>query len=479
MNHKVSPKSISRHERFELNTNQQADLFKKYNPLFDPLSDKILSGNENYAPTYWVATAGTPPEDDGPILADTEADIVIIGGGFTGLATALALAEEHGSAPLVLEANRSAWGCTSRNGGQGQNASGRLYRSQWIQKWGIDIAKKLDAEIRDGFEYFKSLASSIDCDAQDKGHLYTAHRDKKMPFLENEAKVMKDVFGYNTRMLSRQELQEEFVNDQEAVGALFEPDGVGVHPLKLAFGYLKRARAAGAKVHTSSPVLDWETRNGVHYLRTPNGIVKAKRVAVATGGYTPNGLHPSLTGRIMPILSNSIVTRPLTENERKQAGLNSTTFITDTRTLRHYYRLLPDGSVQCGSRSSLTGADANNPVHLERLKEGLYRKFPSLRGIPIAYSWWGWVDVSHDMMPRIVQPNPEETIYYALGYGGNGVSFSAMAGKRLAERVMGINREQFDLPIYRSALPSHLFSPFRRLGQAMLYRWYYLQDEIL
>ncbi|WP_111828348.1 MULTISPECIES: NAD(P)/FAD-dependent oxidoreductase [Acinetobacter] len=455
------------------------NVFNTYNTKFDPLIDQGLKGNEQYAPTYWVATAGTPPEDDGPLLGDIDADIVIIGGGFTGLSTALTLAEKFGTAPLVLEANRTAWGCSSRNGGQGQNASGRLYRSQWIDKWGLNTAKRLDAEIREGFDYFKELVSSIDCDAQDGGHLYIAHRAKKMAFLENENKVMREAFGYQTRMLSREQLHEEFVADQEAAGALFEPDGIGIHPLKLAFGYLKRARAAGAKVHTSTPVLNWETRNGIHYLQTPYGIVKAKRVAVATGGYTPNGLHPSLSGKIMPILSNSIVTRPLTAQELKEAGLNSTTFITDTRTLRHYYRLLPDGSVQCGSRSALTGADANNPAHLERLKEGLYRKFPRLRGIPIAYSWWGWVDVSHDMMPRIVQPNPDETIYYAIGYGGNGVSFSAMAGRRLAERIMGIQRPQFELPIYQSPLPSHLFRPFRRLGQALLYRWYYLKDEML
>ncbi|MDO3656363.1 NAD(P)/FAD-dependent oxidoreductase [Acinetobacter genomosp. 15BJ] len=455
------------------------NVFNTYNTTFDPLIDQGLKGNEQYAPTYWVATAGAPPEDDGPLLGDIDADIVIIGGGFTGLSTALTLAEKFGTAPLVLEANRTAWGCTSRNGGQGQNASGRLYRSQWIDKWGLNTAKRLDAEIREGFDYFKELVSSIDCDAQDGGHLYIAHRAKKMAFLENENKVMREAFGYQTRMLSREQLHEEFVADQEAAGALFEPDGIGIHPLKLAFGYLKRARAAGAKVHTSTPALNWETRNGIHYLQTPYGIVKAKRVAVATGGYTPNGLHPSLSGKIMPILSNSIVTRPLTAQELKEAGLNSTTFITDTRTLRHYYRLLPDGSVQCGSRSALTGADANNPAHLERLKEGLYRKFPRLRGIPIAYSWWGWVDVSHDMMPRIVQPNPDETIYYAIGYGGNGVSFSAMAGRRLAERIMGIQRPQFELPIYQSPLPSHLFRPFRRLGQALLYRWYYLKDEML
>ena len=320
--------------------------FKRYNGQFDPLTDRVLQGNEQYAPTYWVATVGTPPEDDGPLQGDVDADIVIIGGGFTGLSTALTLAEQFGAAPLVLEANRSAWGCTSRNGGQGQNASGRLYRSQWIEKWGLDTAKRLDAEIREGFDYFKDLVSGIACDAQDGGHLYIAHRAKKMAFLENEAKVMKDIFGYNTRMLSREQLHEEYVADQEAAGALHEPDGVGVHPLKLAFGYLKRARAAGAKVHTSTPVLSWETRHGIHYLKTPYGVVKAKRVAIATGGYTPNGLHPSLSGKIMPILSNSIVTRPLTAAERAEAGLHSTTFITDTRTLRHYYRLLPDGSMQ-------------------------------------------------------------------------------------------------------------------------------------
>jgi glycine/D-amino acid oxidase-like deaminating enzyme len=447
-----------------------------YDPYYDPLVSSTGRG-QAYAPTYWVGTAGAPPEDDGPVASDFDADVVVIGSGFTGLVTALNLAREHGVKAVVLEANRAVWGCTSRNGGQGQNASGRLYRSQWIKRWGMDIAKRLDAEIRTGFEYWASLVDTIDCDAQPGGHLYTAHRDKKMAFLENECRVMKDIFGYDTRMLSRQELHQNYVADQEAAGALHEPLGIGVHPLKLAFGYIRQARALGVKIHPASPVMGWETINGMHHLRTPGGVVRAKRVAVATGGYTPNGLHKSLTGKIMPILSNSLVTRPLTADERAAAGLKSTTFVTDTRTLRFYYRLLPDGSMQIGSRSALTGADATNPRHLELLKEGLYRKFPTLRGIPIAYSWWGWVDVSHDMMPRITQPDPKEHVYYAFGYGGNGVSFSAHAGRRLAERVMGVGGKHWDLPIYNSPLPGHLFAPFRRIGQAMLYKYYYLRDE--
>ena len=96
---------------------------------------------------------------------------------------------------------------------------------------GLDTARRLDAEIREGFEYWKSLVAQVDCDAQPGGHLYTAHRQKKMAFLENESRVMREVFGYDTRMLSKDQLRERYVDDHEAVGALLEPDGVGVHPL--------------------------------------------------------------------------------------------------------------------------------------------------------------------------------------------------------------------------------------------------------
>lgn len=460
-----------------------------YDPRYDPLVDATPGRGRDYAPTYWVASAGAPPPDDGPIAGDVDADVVIVGAGFTGLAAALFLAREHGIRATVLEANQTAWGCTSRNGGQGQNASGRLYRSQWIERWGKETALKLDAEIRTGYETFKSLVAEIpECEPQPGGHLYTAHRPKKLAFLERESEVMRRVFGYDTRMLRAAEVHERYLGDQECHGALLEPDGIGVHPLKLAFGYLRRARAAGATVHPASPVLGIETRDGVHHLRTPGGTVRARAVGFCTGGYTANGLHPSLRSKIMPILSNSLVTRVLTPEERAAAGLRSTVFVTDTRTLRYYYRMLPDGRMQIGSRSAITGADAPNPRHMQMLVNGLHRKFPTLRSVEIAHSWWGWVDVSHDMMPRIARPDPAQTIYYALGYGGNGVSFSAHAGRRIAERIAGRSSKAFELPIYSSpleypnvfnAVRSRAFAPFRRLGQRFLYRWYYLRDESL
>jgi gamma-glutamylputrescine oxidase len=152
---------------------------------------------------------------------------------------------------------------------------------------------------------------------------------------------------------------------------------------------------------------------------------------------------------------------------------------TETKHCRVYYRLMPDGRVQIGSRSAITGADAPNPTHLNRLIEGLYRKFPALRGIEIDYSWWGWVDVSHDMMPRICRPDPTQTVFYAMGYGGNGVMYSAQAGRRMAEMVAG-KGQGLDLPIFTSSLPSHgVLTPFRRIGQRAMYRWYYLKDEVI
>ena len=178
----------------------------------------------------------------------------------------------------------------------------------------------------------------------------------------------------------------------------------------------------------------------------------------------------------------------MSPEERRAAGLHSTVFITDTRTLRFYYRLLPDGRLQIGSRSSITGADAPNPKHMQVLVNGFHRKFPSLRHVDIDFSWWGWVDVSHDMMPRITQPDASRNVYYALGYGGNGVSFSAHAGRRMAQRIAGGYDSAFGLPIYAGALEypnvfntvrSPAFAPFRRLGQRFLYRWYWTRDEVL
>lgn len=329
-----------------------------YDPKYDPIQDAGPGHNRDHAPTYWIGTAGEPPADDGPVSGDMVADVVVIGSGYTGLSTAIHLAKNYGIQAVVLEANTVAWGCSTRNGGQAQISSGRLKRSQWIQRWGVDVAKAMHAEVSEAFEVFEDLIAQddIDCDPQPGGHYYLAHRAKVLAGLEKENALLNDVFGYKSRVIGRDELHSEHVRDQEAHGALWEPDGTCIHAAKLAFGYVQMARRFGAKIHTGSPVLGWETKNGEHHLRTPGGIVRAKSVAVATAGYTPPGLHKRTKHRLMPILSNSMVTRPLTQAELDECGIRVRSPLTDTRTLRHYYRLLPDNRVQIGSRSAINGA---------------------------------------------------------------------------------------------------------------------------
>ncbi|WP_227368805.1 NAD(P)/FAD-dependent oxidoreductase [Halomonas sp. M20] len=457
-----------------------------YDPAYDPLKSATPGQGRDYAPTYWIGTAGEPPEDDGPVTQDMDVDVVIIGSGFTGLTAAIFLAQEHGIKATVLEANRASWGCSTRNGGQAQCASGRLKRSQWIERWGLDTALKMHAECVDGMNTFKELIRDIDCEPQPGGHLYIAHRDKVMAKLEKEAKLLRETFDYDAQIIDADTVKRDWVGDTEAAGAMHEPEGIGIHAGKLAFGYHKKARALGVKIHPASPVQGWETRNGVHYLKTPGGTVKARAVGIATGGYTSQSLHPELKNRLLPILSNSLVTRPLTEQELDACNFKTKQVITDTRILRHYYRRLPDNRVQIGSRSAISGKDAPAKKFEEMLIRDLHRKFPALEDIQIDYSWWGWVDVSHDMMPRIYQPDASQTIYYALGYGGNGVMYSAQAGKRMAQFIAGKGQE-LDLPIFNSRLPfpnlrekveAEVFAPFRRIGQRFLYRWYHLQDEV-
>lgn len=451
-----------------------------YDPKYDPITDAGPGHNRDFAPTYWIGTAGPAPEDDGPIVADCIADVVVIGSGYTGLSTAIHLARDHGLQPMVLEANSVAWGCSTRNGGQAQISSGRLKRSQWIKRWGVDVARQMHAEVSEAFELFEALIAEddIDCDPQPGGHYYIAHRDKVMAGLRRECALLNETFGYGAKILTRDELHEGHVRDMEAAGALWEPDGTCIHAAKLAFGYVNMAHRLGARIHTASPVMGWRQEGDWHYLRTPGGTVKTKTVAIATAGYTPVGLHKRTKHRLMPILSNSMVTRPLTQSELDACGIQVTSPLTDTRTLRHYYRLLPDNRVQIGSRSAVTGRDAENDKHLALLRQGLARKFPALDGIGLDYSWWGWVDVSHDMMPRICQPDAASRIFYAMGYGGNGVMYSAQAGRRMAQLIAG--QDIPDLPIFTSPLPSHgLLTPFRRLGQRIAYHWYHLNDEIL
>ena len=444
--------------------------------MYDPLVSAD-PGGQSYPDSYWVDTAGEAPADDGPVQADFDVEVAIIGGGYTGLSAAYYLASEHGVETAVLEANGSGWGCSGRNGGFALKAGGRLSYQKMIKRYGETMARRMFDEIFEGLDRVRGLIKDeeIDCDRQPEGHLWVAHRPRMMDVIRSEAGFLKDFFNYDVDILSADELKAQHFSSDEAHGAMRFSDGFGVHPLKLAYGYHRLARAAGARIHTNSPVTEWYREGDAHLLITPGGVVRAKKVICATNGYTSQTLHPKLKNRSFPVLSNVVVTRPLTDTELSATQFVSSDVITDTRTLRFYYRKLPDNRILIGGRSAITGADAGNPKHNDNLMRALKSKFSALGDLTYDYQWGGWVCVTFDDVPHIHEAE-DSSIYYAIGYGGSGVTFSVQAGMRLAEKVVG-RTEGHDLPVLTKPAPKFPFAPFRRVGQRALYHYYFARDE--
>ncbi|GLX79383.1 FAD-dependent oxidoreductase [Thalassotalea insulae] len=431
--------------------------------MYDPLHDKSPGCGVAYPSSYWAETSGQPPENDQALTQDINVDVAIIGAGYTGLSCALHLARNYGINATVLEANQTAWGCSGRNAGFILKSSGRKSYSQMQKQWGEEVMRGIYDEMSAGVATVNQLiAEGIDCQAQQPGYIKVAHKENKLQELVDLAKLQQKMFGYDVQVLSRDELHQQYMADQNAYGAIRYQDGYGINPLKLAWGYQKLARQAGAKIHCSSPVVNWQSTGNGHQLITPNGIVSAKKVVIATNGYTPKGFHPLVTNRTLPVLSQVIVTDALTEQQLAACNFLSSNVVMDTRALKYYYRKLPDNRILFGGRGAITGKSAEDPYYANRLLQVLKTSFPALQNINIAYAWSGWICMALDDLPHIYQ-NDSKDVFYSMGYCGSGVSFSVQAGKRLADKVA--EAAVPDLPLYNCALPKFPLAPLRRVGQ--------------
>lgn len=443
--------------------------------MYDPLVNAHPGVGAPHSSSYWVDTAGSAPEDDGPVNGAMDVEVAIIGAGYTGLSCALHLAREHGIRAVVLEANQVAWGCSGRNGSFARISGGRVPLAELIQRYGPTMAKAYFDEMSAGLNTVRGLIAEggIDCDAQPDGVFKVASHAKHVEGLKREVGLYNDVLKYDARFVAAERVHAVH-NGAEAFGALYMPDGFSMHPLKLAWGIHRQARAAGAKVYTSSPVTEWHSANGSHRLVTPGGVVTARRVVVATNGYTSAALNKATAGRVLPVHSQIIVTRPLSAEEKRQS-LPGSECMFDTRNLLSYYRRLPDDRILFGGRSAITGRDAENPQHRQNLHDALCRKFPVLAGIEVDYNWGGWVAVSENSLPFICRVPGLDTVFSAGGYAGSGVSFSVQAGKRLAQMAAG-DGQPTAVDFLHQVPKRFPFQPFLRIGQRFAYAWYRFKD---
>ncbi|WP_372760657.1 NAD(P)/FAD-dependent oxidoreductase [Pseudoalteromonas sp.] len=443
--------------------------------MYDPLHDLTPGCNEPYPASYWADVSGPAPAHDGAINADLTADVVIIGAGYTGLSCALHLAREHGIKAHVLEANQTAWGCSGRNAGFILPSSGRKPFSQMAAQWGDEVMRGIHQEMLAGVDTVNALINEgIECDQQAKGYLKVAHKPSKMNALIEQAKLQQSRFGDQIEVLSQQQLRSQYMDDQNAYGAIRYRQGFGLNPLKLAWGYQNLARQAGAKVHCGSAVVDWHSDGKQQVLHTAQGIVSAKKVVIATNGYTPKGFHGLINGRTLPVLSQIIVTEPLSDAQLAACNLLTSNVVMDTRALKYYYRKLPDNRLLFGGRGAISGKSAADPYYAQRLLAVLKTSFPALASINYSYAWSGWVCMALDDLPHIYQ-NQQQSVFYSMGYCGSGVSFSVQAGKRLAEKVAG--RSVPNLPLYNKALPKFPLAPLRRVGQWGYFHYGKIKDQ--
>lgn len=428
--------------------------------------------------SYWAATGGAEIADAAPVASDIDVEIAVIGGGYTGLSTAYHLARDHGVAAHVLEAHRIGWGCSGRNGGFCSIGVGKEDFGAWVARWGIDEAKRVFEQGREAVRTVQQILEreAIDAETSPRGGLELAHKPNRMPGMAARQKQLRDTFGIEARLLTRNELRRDYLASAEAHGALIHDEGFGLHPLRYARGLALAAQRHGAVLHAASPVTGWRKDGGRHLLATPGGMVRAKQVVIATNGYTNDGLHPATRGRLLPALSSIIVTRPLSRAERDSVAWQTYLKIWDSRRLLFYYRLLPDDRIMFGSRGGIEDTAASAHAQKSWMQRRLAEMFPPLARVETEYFWRGWVCISYDRNPHVgVADDP--SVHYALAYIGSGVALASYCGRLVAGRLAGAADQAG--PLLGMPLPRIPVPALRRLYQRAAYAWYGFQDEWL
>ena len=184
--------------------------------------------------SYWAATAGPEIDNATPVSGDMDVDIAIIGGGYTGLSTALHLGRKFGVSSHVLEANRIGWGCSGRNGGFATLGIGKTSMEGWIKRWGEAEARRIFDQSGDGVRLVRQLLDSegIDADATPDGNLELAHLPNRMRVLEHDQRLLETSFGVKSRLIDKRELESRFLVSREAHGALRFETGFALHAMK-------------------------------------------------------------------------------------------------------------------------------------------------------------------------------------------------------------------------------------------------------
>ena len=424
---------------------------------------KFNTDTNQHAPSYYAATANW--QTDYPELEEAiEADVAIVGGGFSGVATAVELSE-RGYKVVLLESNRIGWGASGRNGGQiiggyGQNPG--AFRST-IGSEGVDIVEGMGVECVDIIKQ-RIEKYNIDCDLKwgycEVG-LKKRHLKSYQQWAEDDPAM---------RLLDQDQIKE-YVNSELYLGGYYREDWGHIQPLNLCLGEAKVAQSLGANIFENSQVTNI-TYGDNPVVTTQKGSVKAGHVILCGNAYMDK-LVPYLDARVLPATSCIIGTEPLSDEQLQQTMVRDVA-VCDSRTALDYYRLSADKRLLFGGLSNYTGLEPANAEAVMRNK--MAKVFPSLKNVKIDYSWSGRMGISVRRMPQIGRIK-NSNILYASGYSGHGVAPTHMTGRLLAEAVDG-NTHRFDIMNKMFHLPWPGGKLLRRPAMAAGMMFYKIRDAL-
>lgn len=386
-----------------------------------------MKDTSEHARSYYAAT--TNETTDYPRLdGEHRCDVAVVGGGFTGVSTALRLAE-LGYDVALIEAFRIGWGASGRNGGQLIDGFVDVERiEKRLGKEAAAIALKMNVECRDividNIERY-----NIDCDLK-LGYLDVATKQRDVDYFHETIAYKKAThYPHEVEFVPREEMKKYIGSEKYCAGLVNRGNG-HLHPLNLCIGEARAAASLGARIFEQSPVTRIQHGDKPR-VETAHGVIHANKVVLAGNAYLGK-TEPKLSGTIMPAGSFMIATEPLSDDLAREL-LPEDMACCDQRIGLDYFRLSPDRRMLFGGLCNYSG---RNPKDITAtLRPKMLDVFPQLQDAKIDYEWGGYIAISIIRIPQLgrIQGNT----YFAHGYSGHGVAPTHMAGHVVAEMIHG------------------------------------------
>src|SRR5215469_1948144 len=419
------------------------------------------------APSLWAATA-PPAQPTPPLETSARADVCVIGAGYAGLSTALALAE-RGIQTIVLEAREPGWGGSGRNGGQ--VIPGLKYDPDELEEmFGPELGKRLVDFIGGTADVVFDLIEKhhMNVPHQRKGWIQGAHTEAGLDLVKQRAAQWARRGVDGARELSAQDAGQ-LIGTDKYLGGWVDPRGGAIQPLAYARELARVAIAAGAAIHGQSPVTKLDRAGGKWVATTASGAsVTADRAVVATNGYSGD-LVPKLRTTVIAPNSFQLATAPLSDNIARSI-LPEGHVTSDTRQLLFYFRRDHTNRFIMGGRGPFR--EPKGPQDWDHLERIAAKLFPQLKDIPIEFRWCGRVTLTRDFLPHLHEPEPG--LLVDIGCMGRGVGLQSAMGRAMADYVATGNKEALPLPpVPMKAMPLHAL---HRAWISAIIAWYRTQD---